>query len=133
MNVARKILTQDQAETAKKRAASFIRNVLQDDDRADEVEDEGLEEWAEETGRTITNPQRTRKPTMASGPTKGELQDTLDQVGGIVTDALDPALTREEVIAKLQEIDALINDDEDEDEDSDDDDDEDEEEEVVED
>lgn len=37
-SVARKILPRDQAETAKKRAVSFLRNVLRDDDCADEVE-----------------------------------------------------------------------------------------------
>jgi hypothetical protein len=126
--VARKILTRDQAETAKKRAAPFLRNVLQDEDRADEVESESLDDWAEETGRTITNPAK-RKPTMAqNGVTKGDLQDTLDQVGDMIVNALDPSLTREDVIQKLQEMDDLVNGDDDEidvddDDDSDDDDD----------
>jgi hypothetical protein len=119
--LARKILTRDQAETAKKRAFSFLRNVLQDDDRADEVENESVDEWAEETGRTITNPEK-RRNLMANGATKADLQDTIDQIGDIVVDALDPTLTREDVVAKLQEIDELING---EDDDSDDDDDDD--------
>jgi len=41
--------------------------------------------------------------------TKLDLQDTLDQIGDMVTDALDPALTREEVIQKLQDIDDIVN------------------------
>ena len=46
---------------------------------------------------------------MANGPTKDDLQDTVDQVGDLVSDALDPALSREEVIEKLQAIDDLLN------------------------
>jgi len=125
--VARKLLTRDQAETAKRRAVLFLTNVLQDDDRADEVENQTVDEWAEETGRTITNPAKRRTPNMANGPTKDELQDTIDQVGDMIADALDPALSREEVIQKLQEIDDIVNngDDDSDDDDSDDDDDDD--------
>jgi len=32
----------------------------------------------------------------------------VDQIGNIITDALDPALSREEVIDKLKEIDDLV-------------------------
>jgi hypothetical protein len=85
--------------------------VLDNDDRADEVESETVDEWAEETGRTITNPRR--KSTMANGTTKADLQGTLDQVSDMIADALDPALSREEVIQKLQEIDSLVSDDDD--------------------
>lgn len=60
-----------------------------------------------------------------------ELQETIDQIGDLVSDALDPALSREEVIAKLQDIDDLLNDedtsaDDDEDDELSDDDDDDE-------
>jgi hypothetical protein len=120
--VARKILTRDQAETAKKRAASFTRNVLDDDDRADEIEDEGLEEWTEETGRTITNPRNRRQNCMAqTSNTKAALQGTLDQIGDIVADALDPASERADLVAALQEIDSLVSGDDDDDDDTDDD------------
>lgn len=59
----------------------------------------------------------------AAGPTKAELQETLDQVASIVEDMLDPTLTRKEVVEKAQELDSLINgdDSDDEDEDSDED------------
>ena len=69
---------------------------------------------------------------MPQGPTKDELQETIDDIGDIVTDALDPALTREEVVQKLQDIDDLLNGDDDDsddvengDDDDDDDDDDD--------
>jgi hypothetical protein len=103
--VAKKLLTQTQAETAKKRAESFLRNVLQDDDRADEVESQTLDEWAEDTGRTITD--ERKNPTMAT--TKTELQGTIDQINDLVASALDPINSREDVVEKLQQIDDLLN------------------------
>lgn len=119
--MARKVLTRDQAETAKKRAISFLRNVLQDDDRADEVESEDLDQWAEETGRTITNPTKRKTTLMANGVSKADLQDALDQIGDVVADALDPASERADLVQALQQIDALVSGDGDDDDDSDDD------------
>lgn len=69
---------------------------------------------------------------MANGPTKAELQETLESVGSSILDMLDPALTREELVSKVKELDELVNgsdedelfdnddDDSDEDEDEDD-------------
>jgi len=115
--VASKVLTQAQAETAKKRASIFLRNVLQDRQRADEVEAESLQDWAAETGRRIVNPHRRSSQIMAqSSPSKADLQDLIDQASDIVNDALDPALTREAVVEKLQDLDSLLNGDEEADE-----------------
>jgi hypothetical protein len=50
-----------------------------------------------------------------------DLQATLDQVGDLIDDSLDPSLSREAVIEKVQEIDGILGEDEDEDEDEDDD------------
>ena len=111
--VARKTLTRDQAETAKKRAVLFLHNVLGDDDRASDVESQSLDDWAEQTGRTITNPKRSLREMAQGSPTKADLEETIDQVTDLVTDALDPALTREEVIEKLQEIDGILSGDDD--------------------
>jgi hypothetical protein len=41
---------------------------------------------------------------MADGRTKPELEETFDQLSDLVDDALDPELTREEVVSKLKEI-----------------------------
>lgn len=63
-----------------------------------------------------------------SGPTKAELQETLDDLGERVSALLDPALSREDVVKGVQEMDEILNgseddeDDEDEDEDEDEDD-----------
>jgi len=51
-----------------------------------------------------------------SSPSKADLQDLIDQASDIVNDALDPALTREAVVEKLQDLDSLLNGDEEADE-----------------
>lgn len=48
----------EQGETAKTRAVNYLRNVIGDDERADEIEAMSLDEWLEETGRSIRNPER---------------------------------------------------------------------------
>ena len=48
--------TIEQIETAKDRAVNFLRNVLHDDERADEVENESLEDYAERKRILIVNP-----------------------------------------------------------------------------
>lgn len=69
--------------------------------------------------------------TTSTTPTKADLQDLLDQVADAVSEALDPVLSREDVVSRLQDIDGMLDgfgtDDED---DSDDDTDEDNEDEA---
>jgi len=43
----KKILTREQAQTSKDRAARFELNVLQDPDKAHAIEDESLDNWVE--------------------------------------------------------------------------------------
>jgi hypothetical protein len=124
--------------TAKKRAVSFTRSVLEDDDRADEIEEESLQDYAERKGITIVeNPgpvkekskmaQAGRLKTMA-GNTKAELEEMLDQVCTLASDALDPASTRKQLVEALQGIYDIVGpedeDEEDDDEEETDDDDE---------
>jgi hypothetical protein len=42
----KKELTREQAEAAKEKAARFVEDVLEDDEHADEIRSEGLDEWA---------------------------------------------------------------------------------------
>jgi hypothetical protein len=46
-----------------------------------------------------------------------EQQDLIDQIGDIIDESLDPILTREEIIEKLQQIDDLLEGEDEEDED----------------
>jgi hypothetical protein len=104
-----KKLTRDQLQSRKEKAADFAANVLEDPDLADEIEAETLEEYAAHKRIEIINPMR-RKHTMArtrNPKVKDELEeaeDTLQEVANLVSEALDPELSREEVVGKLKEI-----------------------------
>jgi hypothetical protein len=90
-------LTHDQLQARKEKAVRFTRDVLGDPDRAEEIEDESLESYAERRKIQIINPKR-RHGIMARGKTKAdleqeianlqeenqELQDQLDAVADIV-------------------------------------------------
>ena len=56
---------------------------------------------------------RQVKPTVATS--KRQLQDTLDQVGSKISELLNPALSREDIILSLQDLDDLVNGSDDED------------------
>jgi hypothetical protein len=96
-----KALTRAQLESRQDKAVRFTRDVLDDPDRADEIADEDLEEYAERRGIQITNPSRRRDAIMATTKSKAELeaeiddlkdenaelQDTLDAIADIVSPA----------------------------------------------
>jgi hypothetical protein len=120
-------VTFEQVESKNDKAVRFLRDVLQDDDRVDEVEDKSPEDFAERKRITITNSRRRR--TVANGNendamSKGDLQDCIDRATQILTDAYTPEASREELAAAVGDaLDALSGDyDEDADDDSDDDD-----------
>jgi hypothetical protein len=46
------ISTIDRIESKKDKAVRFLRDVLEDEDRADEIEDESAEDYAERKGRS---------------------------------------------------------------------------------
>jgi hypothetical protein len=119
----KKTRTLEQVATAKARAVNFLSNVLEDDDRADEVEEESLESYAERRGiQILENPSGRGKqmPTI----TKPELEKMLDEVAQLAGSALDPASSRRQLVDALQAIYNIAGpDDEDEDEEIDEDDD----------
>jgi hypothetical protein len=106
----KKILTREQTQTSKDRAARFVLNVLQDADGAQAIEDESLDDWAARKKITLTNPRpipqrncplihegkennmANKKPTMAELLEENEslkqenddLSDQLDAVADIV-------------------------------------------------
>ncbi len=57
----KKILTREQAQTSKDRAARFVSNVLHDPDKAQEIKDESLDDYVERKKITLTNPTRPRR------------------------------------------------------------------------
>ena len=68
-----KELTRDQLQARKEKAVRFVRDVLADPNRADEIADESLEDYAQRRKIQITNPTNRRKAIMATTKSKAEL------------------------------------------------------------
>ena len=90
-----KQLTREQVAGRKEKAERFVRNVLGDDERADEIADEAIEDYAERRHFEITNPGNRRTAEMASKKEladriaeledeNGDLNDRLDSIGDLV-------------------------------------------------
>jgi hypothetical protein len=110
-----KVLTRDQLQSRKDKAARFVRDVLGDPDRAEEIEEESLEDYAERRKITLTNPSGRVAVIM----TKEELLDRVQ----------DLEEENQQLQDRLDAVADLVNGDEGDDDDDDDDDEEDEEEE----
>jgi hypothetical protein len=79
--VAKKRLTADQVQAKKDRAVQFLRDVVGDDDKADEFEDMDLNEYAERKRVQIVNKgERSRKMANGNGRTKQDLLDEIDEL-----------------------------------------------------
>jgi hypothetical protein len=79
--VAKKRLTADQVQAKKDRAVQFLRDVVGDDDKADEFEDMDLDEYAERKRVQIVNKgERSRKMANGNGRTKQDLLDEIDEL-----------------------------------------------------
>jgi hypothetical protein len=125
-------VTLEQVEARQRKAANFARNVLEDDDLADSLEDEDPADYAERKHLKITN--SGRRSAMANSDnagngdgfsswTKADCVDALAQVAQIASDAYTPEASREDLAGALGDIlNALSDDDGDEDEDDDEDD-----------
>src|SRR5437016_2222475 len=72
-----KEVTWKQLESRKAQAVRFTRDVLSDDDRADEIEDESSEEYAERRHIQIVNPKGARKMNVK---TRRELLDKIQEL-----------------------------------------------------
>jgi hypothetical protein len=72
-----KTLTRKQLESRKAKAARFACDVLGDEDRAAEIEDESLESYAERRHFQIRNPKGVRNMAV---PTRRELYDRIKEL-----------------------------------------------------
>jgi len=109
-----KFRTQDEVQTAKDRAVRFVRDVLGDEDRAEEIADESLDEYAERKGfEVIENPHQhhPRKDHIVSiqTMTKVELFERVQELEAELEDANDR-------LSSIGEIASGQDDDEDDDE-----------------
>jgi hypothetical protein len=91
-----KSLSREQLQARKEQAVRFTANVLGDPERADEIEGESLESYAERRKIQITNSGRRRNISMATKQElmdqiadlqdqNDQLQDQLDAVADIVS------------------------------------------------
>lgn len=91
-----KSLTREQIQSRKEQAVRFTRDVLGDSNRADEIAEESLEDYAERRKIQVTNTGRRRNNTMATKQDlqdqiadlqdeNQQLQDQLDAIADIVT------------------------------------------------
>jgi hypothetical protein len=98
-----KALTRAQLESRQDKAVRFTRDVLDDPDRADEIADEDLEEYAERRGIQITNPSRRRDAIMATTKSKAELEAEIDDLKDENAELQDQLDTIADIVAPADE------------------------------
>jgi len=117
-----KQVTREQAERKKAQAATLMERI-DEDDRADEFDDMSVEEYAEHRGFQLvaSNPRRkVRKTTMAaSGPSKADLQDSIDRAIETLTEAYTPEASREDLAGAVGEALDILNGEEEDDDSTD--------------
>ena len=98
-----KVLTRKQLESRKAQAVRFTRDVLDDADRAEEIEDESLEDYAERRHIQIQNPKGVRRMAIQ---TRRELLERIEEL----------EQENEELQGQLDEIRDIIGEEEEEEE-----------------
>ena len=100
-----KAMTQSEAETKRLRAVEFLRRIGKPED-AERFETMSPEEYAAHRHADLmANPfRRYRIMAQETGPTKADLADRIDDIEDLLEEALDPELTREELVSKVKEI-----------------------------
>ena len=97
-----KALTYEQVAERKRRAEEFLRTVKEDDERADEVADKPVEDYAERRHfEIIDNSPRRRNQKMADNRTR---QDLLDQIGDL-QDENDSLQSQLDAISDILDVD----------------------------
>lgn len=95
-----KMVTRQQLESRKAQAVRFARDVREDDELADAIDDESLDEYAEKRRVKIANPKGARKMAVQ---TRRELMERIEELEG----------ENEELQSRLDEIADLVSPDED--------------------
>jgi hypothetical protein len=113
--MAKKPVTREQAERKKTQAAAFMERIGESD-RADGFDDTSVDDYAEHRGLQIANPTRKARKTKmaASGPSKTELQDTIDDAVEALNNAYTPEASREGLVAAVGEALDILNGEDDE-------------------
>jgi hypothetical protein len=82
-----KSLTREQLQSRKDKAVRFVRDVLDDPERASEIEDEDLEDYADRRHIELINPRRTK--SMANGGNGRTKQDLMDEIADLQAENQD--------------------------------------------
>ena len=100
-----KVMTRSEAESKRRKAAEFLRRIGKPED-AVRFEAMSPEQYAaHKHAELMANPfRRYRIMAQETGPTKAELTERIDDIEDLLEEALDPELTREELVSKVKEI-----------------------------
>jgi len=98
-----KALTREQLQSRKDRAVRFVRDALDDSERADEIEDESLEDYAERRKFELINPRRNTRMPNTDSRTKNELLDEIDQLHQENADLQDQLDAIADIVAPPEE------------------------------
>jgi hypothetical protein len=85
-------VTEEQIQSKKDKAVRYLRDVIQDNDRADEVEDESPEDYAERKGLIISNSSKRRMKAVANGNNNDTVNDLSDLSKNDLLDLIDSAV-----------------------------------------
>lgn len=107
-----KFMSEAEAENKRLKAVAFMERVGGD---ADKFESMSASEYAATKGAELLNPSR------GNSMTKTELDELVETLADGIDECLDPSLSREEVVAKLQELSDVASGEETDESDSDDD------------
>lgn len=113
-----KLLTREQVKGRKEKAVRFTRDVVGDPDRAEEIAEESLEDYAARRGFLLSNPRRPNAMARRV-KTKEELQDEIDDLKAENEDLQDQLDSIADIVAPAEEDDDY-GDEDDEDEEEDD-------------
>jgi len=112
--------TYQQAEAMQIKAVRFLRDVVGDDEKANEIEELSVSEYAERKGLRLTNPsQKTNSKNERGGDmqdtrTKTELIEELEAYEGLVSEIWDSIVdvdsdsSKEDLISATDEVADLI-------------------------
>lgn len=102
-----KALTWDQLRDRKQRAVQFLTAVLRDEQRADEVEQESLADYAARRGLTVAeNPHEGKSPMASNRELQEEiraLESALESVQDVLDEVYEPESTREQLASAIGE------------------------------
>ena len=113
-----KQLTRDQIQARKEQAARFTETVQGDPDRAQEIRDESLEDYAQRRRFEIANP-RTRRVTMARKKTVEDYRDEVAELKDQVSDLEDENESLQDQLDAVADIVSPAEDEEEEEEEGD--------------